>query len=189
MTGMNAVIQDLRFALRVLAKDRSFTATALLTLVICIAANTAMFSVVRSVVLKPLPFPESSRMVALHNSYPNAGAVYVGGGVVDYFDRMTAAPALDMLAIYRTEGVTFGDQNGAERLVSFRATPSFFLMMQLHPPAGRIFTDEEGESGKEFRAILSAGFAARKFGREEQAVGRTIRLNGRPYEVVGVMPK
>ena len=71
---MQALIQDLRIAVRVLLKDRSFTIATLLTLALCIAANTAMFSVLRSVVLKPLPFPASERVVLVYNSYPNAGA-------------------------------------------------------------------------------------------------------------------
>lgn len=186
---MTTLVRDLRFAVRVLVKDRSFTVTALLTLAICIAANTAMFSVVRSVLLKPLPFPKSGRVVLLTNSYPNAGAPRVGCAVPDYFDRLSAVPALDVQAVFRTEGATFGDEGGAERLVSFRATPSFFHLVQTRPAAGRIFTDDEGNVGKHFKALLSHGFAQRKFGGAAQALGRTMRLNGTAYEVVGVMPQ
>src|SRR4051812_43792645 len=108
---------DFRFALRLLLKDRSFTLTAILTLAICIGANTAMFSIVRSVLLKPLPFPGSERIVYLYNSYPNAGAPRVGAAVPDYFDRLKSVPALDQQAIFRQEGMTFGDASSAERLV------------------------------------------------------------------------
>ena len=78
---MATLLQDIRFGLRLLARDRSFTITALLTLAVCIGANAAMFSVVRSVLLKPLPFPNSERVVLLYNSYPNAGAPRVGAAV------------------------------------------------------------------------------------------------------------
>jgi hypothetical protein len=80
---MPALIQDVRYALRLLVKDRSFSITALLTLAVCIAANTATFSVVRSVLLKPLPIDESEQLVLLYNSYPNAGAPRVGAAVPD----------------------------------------------------------------------------------------------------------
>src|SRR5258708_316469 len=98
------MFDDLRFALRLLAKDKSFTITALLTLAVCVGANTAMFGIVRSVLMKPLPFSGSDRMVLLYNSYPNAGAPRVGTAVPDFFDRQSAVPALDQQAIFRSEG-------------------------------------------------------------------------------------
>src|SRR5262245_65356549 len=113
---MASLWQDVRFAFRLLAKDRPFSITALMTLAVCIAANTAMFGIVRSVLLKPLPFADSDRVLLLYNSYPNAGAARVGAAVPDYFDRQAAVPALDQLALFRREGMTFGDANGAERV-------------------------------------------------------------------------
>lgn len=182
------MVQDLRFALRLLAKDRSFTITALLTLAICIGANTAMLSVVRSVLLKPLPFPDSARLVLLYNSYPNAGVPRGGAAVPDYFDRQKAVPALDQHALFRQEGVTVGDEHGAERVESLRATPSLFRMVGARPVQGRVFTEAEGEPGKDHVALVSHGFWQRKFGGRTLA-NDTIRLNGTPYQVVGVLPR
>lgn len=182
------MVQDLRFALRLLAKDRSFTITALLTLAICIGANTAMLSVVRSVLLKPLPFPDSARLVLLYNSYPNAGVPRVGAAVPDYFDRQKAVSALDQHALFRQEGVTVGDEHGAERVESLRATPSLFRMVGARPVQGRVFTEAEGEPGKDRVALVSHGFWQRKFG-GRTLVNDTIRLNGTPYQVVGVLPR
>lgn len=182
------MLNDLRFAIRLLIKDRSFTLTTLLTLAICIAANTAMFSIVRSVLLKPLPFPGSERILYLYNSFPNAGAPRVGAAVPDYFDRRQAVPALEEQDIFRQEGMTFGDENSAERLQNIRATPSFYRLVRVEPELGRIFTDAEGEPGQESKVILSHGFWLRKFGGDRSVVGRMIRLNGNPFEVVGVMP-
>jgi predicted permease len=183
------MLDDLRFALRLLAKDKSFTITALLTLAVCVGANTAMFGIVRSVLMKPLPFSGSERMVLLYNSYPNAGAPRVGTAVPDYFDRQSAVPALDQQGIFRNEGMTFGDANGAERLSTFRATPSFFRMVGAQPIRGRLFTEDEGEPGKENKVLLSYGFWQRKFGGDGSAVSRQIRLNGATLEIVGVLPK
>ena len=183
------MFQDLRFAIRLLAKDRSFTVTALLTLAICIGANTAMFSIVRSILLKPLPFPDSGRIVLLYNSYPNAGVPRAANGVPDYFDRQTAVPALDQQAVFRTEGLTFGDADGAERLNDLRATPSFYRLVGARASVGRLFTEDEGELGKEKKVVLGDGFWRRKFGGRSSVINTTIRLNGAPYDVVGVMAR
>jgi predicted permease len=147
-----------------------------------------MFSIVRSVLLKPLPFPGSERIVYLYNSYPNAGAPRVGAAVPDYFDRLQAVPALDQQALFRQEGMTFGDDNSSERLVSIRATPSFYRLVRVVPELGRVFEENEGEVGRESKVILSRGFWIRRFGGDKSIVGKTIRLNGNPFDVVGVMP-
>ncbi len=89
--------QDLRFAARMLLKDRAFSVTALATLAICIGANAAILSIVRSVVLKPLPVPQADRIVMFHNNYPKAGAVKGSTGVPDYFDRRTQTDVFDEL--------------------------------------------------------------------------------------------
>jgi predicted permease len=182
------MVRDVRFALRLLAKDLSFTVTALLTLAVCIGANTAMFTIARSVLLKPLPFPESERLVLLYNSYPNAGVPRVGASTPDYFDRREAVRSLDQLAVFRNEGATLGDAGGAERLVSLRATPSLFRMLGAQPVQGRIFTEAEGEPGQPAVVLLSFGFWQRKFG-DVPAVDETIRLNGTEHQVIGVLPR
>lgn len=182
------MIQDLKYSLRVLLKDRSFTITALLTLTLCIAANTAMLSIVRSVVLKPLPFPGSERIVYLYNSYPGAGAPRVGTAGPDYFDRLAAVPALDVQALFQNGQRTFGDPNGAEQLNLLLGTPSFYRILQVQPAAGRIFTDDDGEEGKDRKVLLSYGFWQRKFAGNRGVIGQTIQLSGAPFEVIGVMP-
>ena len=184
----HSMLQDLRFALRLLVKDRTFTITALLTLAICIGANAAMLSVVRSVILNPLPFPDAKRIVLLYNSYPNAGAPRVGAAVPDYFDRQSAVPALDQTALFRNEGMNLNDAGGAERLNTLRATPSFFRMLVPQLAQGRIFTEEEGPPGKDRVALLSYGFWQRKFG-GQPVVGQNIRLNGNVHNIVGVLPR
>ena len=184
---MSTLFQDIRYGFRLLLKDRSFTITAVLTLAICIGANTAMFGLVRSVLLKPLPFAGSERVVYLYNSYPNAGAPRVGAAVPDYFDRLTAVPAMDIQALFQNGTMTYGDETGASQVNSLRATPSFFRLVQAEPVKGRIFTDAEGEVGQDRKALLSYGMWQRSFGGKD-VVGRTIRLNGNAYDIVGVMP-
>jgi predicted permease len=139
--------------------------------------------------MKPLPLRDAERIVLLYNSYPNAGAPRVGAAVPDYFDRITAVPALDEQALFRLEGTTYGDENGAERLTDLRATPSFYRMVGVQPIAGRLFSDAEGELGKEKVAALGYAFWQRKFGGDKSIVGRTVRLNGVTYDVIGILPQ
>jgi predicted permease len=186
---MQALIQDVRYAFRLLVKDRSFTITAVLTLAICIGANTATFGLIRSVLLKPLPFPGSDRIVYLFNSYPDAGAPRVGTAVPDLFDRLASVPAMDVQALFQTGTQTYGDENGAAQLNSLRGTPSFFRLVQVQPVRGRLFTDAEGEPDQDRKVLLSYGFWQRNFGGADPIVGRTMRLNGQPHEVVGVLPQ
>jgi predicted permease len=183
------MLQDLRFALRLLVKDRTFTVTALLTLAVCLGANTAIFGVVRSVLLKPLPVPDGDRIMLVYNSYPNAGSAFGSAGVPDYFDRVRDAPAFAEQALYRARGVSFDAGASAERLSSVLGTPSFFRLVRAQPQLGRIFTDDEGEYGKNDAVILSDGFWRRQFASDPAIVGRIIRLDGTSYRVVGVMPR
>jgi predicted permease len=185
---MAALLQDVRFGLRLLARDRSFTITALLTLAVCIGANAAMFSVVRSVLLKPLPFPGSDRVVLLYNSYPKAGAPRVGAAVPDFFDRLAGVPALSDQALFRRESMAFGEAEGAERLITIRATPSFFKVVRIGAARGRVFDDADGQAGQNQKVLLSYGFWQRKFGGRDNVIGQKIRLNGQPFDVVGVLP-
>ena len=183
------LLQDIRFAARLLFKDRSFTITALLTLAICIGANTAIFSIVRSVVLKPLPVPNADRIVMFHNNYPNAGATRGSTGVPDYFDRMGQMDVAEEYAMYRRQGATLGARDGARRLGTLRATPSFYRLASVKPVAGRIFTEDEGLEGQDKSALLSYGVWQREYGGAADVVGKDIVLSGTKYQIVGVAPK
>src|SRR6188508_378017 len=178
----------LRHTVRLLLKDRSFTITALLTLALCIGANTAIFSVVRSVLLKPLPVPEADRLVLVYNSYPNAGAKKAGAAVPDFFDRLRDVKALDVQSMFHRTGVTLGAEGGAERLTAVAATPSFYRMLQVKPIAGAIFSDPDGDDGSTRRVLLGHAIWQRKFAGDPAIVGREIRLSGDVYVVAGVLP-
>ena len=179
---------DLRHSLRLLLKDRSFTLTALLTLMLCLGANTAIFSVVQSVILRPLPVPNAERLVLVMNSYPNAGAPRAQAAVPDYFDRLSGVPALEEQAMFRRSGITLGDTNGAERLTSVVATPSFFTLTGATPVHGTLLTEADAAEGAPRRVLLSHGFWVRKFGADPSIVGRDIRLNGNATVVAGILP-
>jgi len=185
---MERLLQDLRFAVRLLVRDRAFTATTLLTLAVCIGANAAIFAVVHSVLLRPLPVPESDRLVLLYNSYPGAGVVHASSGVPDYYDRLRETDVFEELALYTQRGITVGGEGNAERLTGMAGTPSLFRMLRTTPVRGRIFTPEEGEPGGERKVILSHALWLRLFAGSDAAIGQDLRLNGVPHEIAGVMP-
>src|SRR5262249_18266230 len=128
---------DLRLGLRMLWKDKAFTLTAALTLALCIGANTALFSVVFNVLLRPLAVPESDVILLTSNSYPKAGADTLGySGVPDYYDRLRDVTVFEEQALLNTRSRTI-DQNGSPtRVRAMQATPSFFRLVCIAPQLG-----------------------------------------------------
>jgi predicted permease len=185
---MERLLQDFRFTVRTLSKDRAFSVTVLLTLALCIGANAAIFAVVNSVLLRPLPVPDADRLVLLYNSYPQAGVVRASTGVPDYYDRLRETDVFEQLALYQQRGVTVGGEGSAERLTGMAARPSLFRMLHATPLKGRVFTEEEGEPGADRKVVLSHALWRRLFGGSDAALGQDLRINGQPYQIVGVLP-
>jgi predicted permease len=186
---MSTLFSDLRVGLRMLWRDKVFTATAVLTLAVCIGANTALFSVVRGVLLKPLAMPEAERVVVAGNVYPCAGVHEpIGSAVPDYFDRLREVTVFTDQALFRRDDRSIDEGGTPVRVEATTVTPSFFRVAAVTPQLGRIFTDQEGEPGNEFVVVLSDSFWRARFAGDRSAVGRELRLDGRAYTVVGVMP-
>jgi predicted permease len=181
---------DIRVALRLLWKDKAFTITAALTLALCIGANTALFSVVHNVLLRPLPIPESDQVLLMGNAYPGVG-VAIGGnsGVPDYYDRLRDVSAFEEQALYNGRNHSIDQGGTPTRVRVTHATPSFFRLIHVAPLLGRTFSPEEGEIGNEKKAVLSYALWQSQFGGDPQVVGKDIRMDGQPYTVVGVMPQ
>lgn len=187
---MESLLQDVKFGLRLLARDRAFTMTAILTLAVCIGTNATVFSVLNSMVLRPLPVPESDRIILMGNSYPGAGAPEgTNSGVPDYFDRRNGITAFEEQALCDGVGASLTIENVPQRVTAMTATPSLFPLLRVPAHLGRWFTDEEGEIGHERKVILSYAAWQQIFGGEASAIGRDLRINGQPYEIVGVMPR
>jgi len=184
------MLNDLRLGLRLLWKDKAFSITAVLTLAVCIGANTALFSVVDHVLLRPLPFHESERIVLMANQYPGAG-VELGGqsGAPDYYDRLRETTVFSEQAMYNSSDVSVDENGTPTRIRIMNVTPSFFRLLGVAPQYGRIFQDSEGEIGSESKVILSYGLWQSAFGGDQQIIGRDVRVDGQPYTVVGVMPR
>ncbi len=187
---MDQLTRDLRHAVRALWRDRGFTATTVATLALCLAANAAIFAVVQAVILRPLPFPEPERLVRIYNAYPGAGVLKADNGVPDYDDRRRETTTFEELALFRTAGSTIGGDGSAEaeRVTSTQVTPSFFRVLRAQPWRGRVFTDDDGEVGQHEKVLLSYGLWQRLFAGQDGAIGQTLRINGVPFTVVGVMP-
>lgn len=183
------MLHDLRFAARVLWKDKPYAVTTVLTLALCIGANAAIFTVVDSILLRPLPVAESDRIVIIYNSYPNAGAVYGATAVPDYFDRRQQTTAFEEQAMYNQRGVTLGAAGGAERVTGMDVTPTFFPLLRATPRLGRLFADADGEPGNERKVVLTHAFWQQQFASDPAIVGRDIRLNGELHTIVGVLPE
>jgi predicted permease len=188
---MDQLLEDLRFAARVLVKQRGFAITAILTIGICIGANAAMFAIVNSVLLKPLPVPDPEQLVYMYNAYPAAVPDDGRGstGVPDYYDRLRETDVFQAQALYNTRGVTLGAEGNPQRIVSMTATPSLLRLLQVQPVRGRLFTDADGEIGQTHKAVLTDAAWQSWFGGRDDAIGKDVRINGEPYAVVGVLPE
>ncbi|UCC75055.1 MAG: ABC transporter permease [Gemmatimonadota bacterium] len=186
---METLLHDLRFGAKLLWKEKVLGLTVLLTLAVCIGANTAIFSVIHAVLLEPLPFPEPDRLVTVFNSYPNAGAARGANSAPDFFYRREHVEAFEEVAVFQYWGHTVGDPGSTERVRTMRVTPSLFPMLGVRPLIGRSFAEEEMDVGNEQRVILAYGFWQERYGGDREVLGQDLRIDGRPYTIVGVLPE
>lgn len=185
---MESTFRGLRHAIRSLKNDKGFTLTVVLTIAVCIAANTVTFAVVNSVLLRPLPVPDAGSILLMANRYPKAGAdIGYNSASGDYYDRLHDVTVFSEQALFRTGGRTIQIQGTPQSIPGMIATPSLFRLLRVQPRYGRTFTDAEGEKGADHKAILSDGLSRELFGSPAAALGRDIRLGGEPFTVVGVM--
>ncbi|HEV2387160.1 MAG TPA: ABC transporter permease [Candidatus Acidoferrales bacterium] len=177
---------DLRYGARLLAKAPGFAAIAVFTLALGIGANTALFSIVNGVLLRPLPFPQPSQLVALDESKPNfeRGAI----SYANFLDWQRNNHTFSSMAVYRGFSMTFTGGGEAEQVRTVFITSDFFRMLGVEPAIGRTFLPGEDRIGAAPVALISGGFWARRFGSSPAVLGQAIALNGRDYTVVGVVP-
>jgi len=187
---MDALRLSAKHAARSLWHDKTFAFTVLLTFAVCIAANAALFAIVNSVVLRPLPIADANSILLMSNEYPKAGAINGNSSSSgDYYDRMKEMPAFESLAVFRQRNQTIELNGAPEQVTGMVVTPSWFRLLRISPALGRPFNDAEGEIGSEQKVILSYGLWQQLYGGDKSAVGRDLRISGKPYQVVGVMPR
>lgn len=187
---MDWLARDLRTAVRLLARDKAYSLTVAATLALCLGANTALFSVVHNVLLRPLPVPEPERILLMSNLYPRAGAVdSSNSGVPDYYDRKRETTVFEEHALFNSTNVSLDQDGRPTRVRVMNVTPSYLRLIRTPPALGRPFTEEEGELGNEKKLLLSDTLWRSQFAADPAAVGRELRIDGQPYEVIGVMPR
>src|SRR5437867_5827583 len=180
----------LKFALRQLRKAPAFTVTALATIAICLGANLAIFAVIDSVLLRPLPFPQSDRLVTIFNTYPKAGVENDGSSLTNYYERRGNIPAFSSLSIFRDSTEVVGDIGSTQQEEVMRISPEFFTTLGVGPVIGRSFNESETITPVENHgvAILTGAYWRQRLNSDPNVLGRELRVNGVPRKIVGVLP-
>jgi putative ABC transport system permease protein len=185
---MRTLLQDIRYGLRVFAQRPGFTAVAVVTLALGIGANTAIFSLVNAVLLRPLKYREAERLVMLWEDGSAAGFPRDNGAPANYADWKSQQQSFDAMAATRQLTFDLTGDGEPEKLYAFGVESNFFQLLGVEPALGRTLLP--GEDGADSRvAVISHGLWQRRFGGESSIVGREVQLNGEKYTVVGVMPR
>lgn len=182
-------MNDIRFTLRQLAKTPGFAAVVILTLALCIGANSAIFSVVHAILLKPYPWPGSERLAYIYNTYPLMGLPNAGVSIPDYLDRRSGVAGIADSAMYTGASLNLAGDAEPEMIAGLRATPSLFSTLGSSAAIGRVFGEDDAKPGAASTIVLGHALWKNLFASDPGVVGRTIRLNDRPVTVIGVMPE
>ncbi|HEY3137526.1 MAG TPA: ABC transporter permease [Blastocatellia bacterium] len=186
---MDTFLQDLRYGIRTLVKSPGFTVVAVVALALGIGANSAIFSVVNALLLKPLPYKEADRLVMIWHTYPKLKLDQASVSAPSYIEYRDMTGSFEEVATATQWSVNLTGVGEPERLQGARVSYNLFATLGVQPVAGRSFFPEEDQPGKNQVVILSYGLWQRRFGGEESLIGQTISLDGASYDVVGVLPK
>ena len=181
--------QDLRYASRILARNPSYALAALLSLAIGIGANTAIFSIINALLLRPLPYQNAGRLVILWNRSPGLGITQDWFSTAQYFDIQAAHQGFEQLAIAIGGNNNLTGQGEAERVGTVRVSSNLLPMLGVKAASGHLFVAADDVPGQPPSALLSYGLWKRRYGADPQMVGKSIQLNGQPWQVIGVLPK
>jgi putative ABC transport system permease protein len=184
---MENLLQDLRYGVRMLLKQPAFTAVAVIALALGIGANTAIFSVVNAILIRPLNYPDSERFVQINHHYPKLDlkASVSGSGYTHYRERCEAFEEVGAGTNWPANLTEAGEP---ERLAGMAVTHTFLPLLGVQPARGRVFSPDDDQPGRNRVVVLSDAFWKRRFAADENLIGNTIRLNGENYEVIGIMP-
>jgi putative ABC transport system permease protein len=183
---MRNVIADLRYAVRAMSRTPSFAASVIGVLALGIGANTAIFSIVNAVLLRPLPFEEPERLVRIFTRTPGGRPFELSPG--KFYTWQRGAQSFDGMAMYRFEQFALSGSGTARTIEAGAVGVGFFEIVRARPALGRTFRPEEDSPGGKYVVILSDGFWKTELGGALDVIGRTLKLNDEPYTIVGVMP-
>jgi predicted permease len=182
-------MNNLRLAFRQLRKAPAFTLTALATIAICLGANLAIFAVINSILLRPLPFPQSDRLVKIFNTYPKAGVEDDGSSITNYYERRVNIPAFSSLSIYAEAAEVVGEPGSTEQVAVMRISPEFFATLGVNLAMGRTFTEEEAAVAENNGVIiLTDAYWRQHLSADPNILGRDLRVNGLQRKIIGVLP-
>src|SRR5437764_837123 len=185
---MNTLLYDVRYGFRMLLKNPGFTFAALITLTLGIASSTAIFSVIDAVLLHPLPYPDSEKIMVLSQTMRSTGAPNGASAPANYIDWATQNDIFSYMAASRGEQFSLSDGDRPERVRGTMTTASLFPLLGVSPILGRTLMPSDEQSGHNHVVVLSAELWARWYGSERDIIGREISLSDEPHTVVGVMP-
>ena len=191
LPALDAFLQDLRFGTRILIKNRGFTSVAILILGIGIGANTAVFSVMNTVLLKPLPYPRADQIVMVREkiNLPSYADEVDMVPTADFADWTTQNTPFEEIAAVKYQSFDLTGSGEPVRIEGDAVSASLFSVLQIYPVIGRVFSREEDSYGGPRVVLLAYGLWVSRFGANTHIVGQAIRLNGESYTVTGVMPK
>ena len=183
---MDALLRDIRHAVRTLARQRTFTLTALTTLALGIGANTAMFGIVHGMLLRPLPYPDPDAIVRVGESFQerSRASVFLNNHSMPRLEE--EAESFEHLAAYGAASFQWASPDGTVRVSGARVSPSLFPLLRATPHLGRFFTEEEARLGADRVVVLSHGAWIRRFGSDPEIAGSVLQINDTPHTVVGV---
>ncbi len=183
---MTRFLFDLRQAIRSLSRDKTFAAAAILTLALGIGANTAIFSLIRAVLLQPLPLEESGRLVRVYESNPKRSALRNVVNPANFLAWEERATVVRGLAAYASRPYNLAGDGEPERVVTGIVTGDFFTTLGARPALGRLIQPSDGEPDAADVVVLADGLWRRRFAGDPKVVGREIKLEGRKVTIVGV---
>jgi predicted permease len=185
---MRTLLQDLRFGVRTLLKSPGFALVAVVTLALGIGANTAIFSVVNGLLLRPLPYADSERLAIIWTHSPGANVAQDWPSPGQFSAVRSQTSVFESMALARGMSYNLAGESGAERVGGVQVSSEMFPLLGARPQLGRVFLPEEDAPGRPQTVVLSHGLWQRRFGGDPSVVGRSLTLNGQSYAVVGVMP-
>ncbi|HUJ44367.1 MAG TPA: ABC transporter permease, partial [Opitutaceae bacterium] len=186
---LEQTLRDVRYAGRMLCRNRGFTTAAAISLALCIGANTTIFSMLYALVIRPLPFQIPEQLVEIYNSFPKVGMPRLASNLGQYLDFKENAPAFAQLALWRLDDYTLGDDRGPSRLSGAIATAEIFDLLGVRPLLGRFFTPQNHLPGADKVVVLTQSFWESHFQSDPGVIGRALRLDGEPYEIIGIAPR
>jgi len=186
---MRSFLADLRFAFRSFGRQRGATALIVLTLTLGVAANTAVFAIVDGLFLRPFPFPEPGRLVYLNERAPTWNLEFTGINYPDFHTWRERASAFESMALWAETSVNLADGSGAERVDGLAVTYDFPKTLGIRPILGRSFTKEEDGPTPSRVVVIGYGLWQTRFAGSRNVVGQPLRINSRPYTVIGVLPR